>query len=133
MLRNIKDANLIKTLALPAAGATAYTASVDLAVTSPGEAVRAFDVQVTVDATTTLVNTKTCTITLQDSADNSSFADITGTGTMVVTGTSGNVSALTSFQVTLPVGVRRYIRASATIPGDGGTCTAFYFTLSLCF
>lgn len=119
--RNITDADLIKTVAVPAATATAATASIDLGMTEPFPLVEQVDVLVSLPAQATLADGKTITVTLQDSADDSSFAAIAGVATLVQTGGGGVGAVATSMRVKLPPAVRRYIKASASTVASSGT------------
>lgn len=130
MSQTLNDAQLTKTTALPAANATANGASIDLGTT--GLETNLFDVALSVPATPALVDTKLITFTLQDSADNSTFAAIAGLSTLVVTGTASGGPA-TERIVRLPPTTRRYIRASAAVESGGGNNTAVSFTLALNF
>lgn len=126
----IPDALSRKSLALPAAGATANTASLDLG-SAPGP-VPALQVEILVALLTALVATKKITLTLQHSSDNGAgdaFADVPGTGTMVVTGITGNGAPASLFRLYLPCDVKRYVRATATVEAGGGDNTAKTFTL----
>ena len=129
MSQTLNDAQLIKTTALPAANATANGASIDLDTSLE---THLFDVSLSVPATPALVDTKLITLTLQDSADNTTFAAITGLSTLVVTGTASGGPA-TERIVRLPPTTRRYIRASAAVESGGGNNTAVSFTLALNF
>jgi hypothetical protein len=126
----IPDALSRKSAALPAAGATASTASLDLGA-APGP-VPALQVELLVAALTALVATKKITLTLQHSSDNGvgdAFADVPGTGAMVVTGITGNGAPASLFRLYLPCDVKRYVRATATVEAAGGDNTAKTFTL----
>ena len=138
------DTNLSVRTAMPAAdGAADYSTGIDLrsggsAITVAGSQTAAFygnaalqdaEAMIRADATATLVNTKSLVFGLQDSDDDSSYAAIDGLTTQTVTGTAGNVSAETDLRWKLPSSVRRYLRASAICPADGGDVTAYYFTL----
>ena len=57
------------------------------------------------------------------------FADVPGTGTMVVTGITGNGAPASLIRLYLPCDVKRYIRATATVEAGGGDNTAKTFTL----
>ena len=129
--RFIKDAALIKSKALPAAGASASTNSIDLqAVDASFERI---EVEVSIPALPNLADTKTNTTTLEDSADDSTFAAIAGLATLVQTGASGTGAAAASRTVRLPSGTRRYLRATCAVTSAGGDSTAKSVTLSLLF
>ena len=126
-----KDAQLIKTVAFPAAAASANTASIDLVAASPFPLTKDFELELSVPALPNLVEDKTVTITVQDSADDSSFAAIGALATFVVTGGVGNGAAATSRKVTLPSTTRRYVRCNIAVLTAGGDNTGSDFTMSV--
>lgn len=125
----ISDFNFRKSLALPAAAATAYTASLDLGSTIPGPVGSGLLMRISVPATPALVDAKTITFNLQHSADNATFVNVPTTGNMVVTGAGGVGAAAAQFDFFLPPQILRYIRASAAVLTGGGDNTAVSFTL----
>ncbi|NDD52889.1 hypothetical protein EBZ39_03245 [bacterium] len=131
MPRSVKDAELIKVKALPAAAASNNTDSIDLGQLTQEETY--FEVELSVPATPALVDTKTITFTFQDSADNSSFAAITGLSTLVLTGAGGAGAAAATRRVRLPAAARRYLRVSAAVETGGGSNVAVSYTLALVF
>jgi hypothetical protein len=131
MSRTIRDANLIKTKALPAAAATAYTASIDFVATTLYPTNELVQANVSIPATAALVEAKTITLGFQDSADDSSFANIAGTGTLVITGGTGGAGGAGNMTINLPPATRRYVRAYATVLTGGGDNTAVSFTFEL--
>ncbi len=129
-IHNRRDAELTKSKALPAAAGTAYTDSIDLVANDA--TTDHFEVELALPALPSLADTKNCTITLQDSADNSSFAAVTGLSTFVVTGVATNQgSAAATRTVRLPSTARRYVRAMAVVDSAGGDNTAKSVTLSI--
>lgn len=129
--RRLADANLTKTKALPAAGASNASASIDLGSTTLGAAGDNVEVEISLPATPSLADTKSITLTLKDSADDSSFAAITGVSTLVVTGAGGAGASASSRTIRLPSATRRYIRLDATVEGSGGDNTAISTTLKV--
>lgn len=111
----LKDANLIKTVALPAAGASAQTDAIDL-MQGPDQEPR-FEVEVSLPALPSLADTKSATVTLQDSADNVTFAAIAALAALVVTGAGGAGAAAASRKVRLPTNTRQYVRANVAVDG----------------
>lgn len=76
-----------------------------------------------VSVATTMTGAGTMTIALQDSADNSSFADVLALPAIAV----ASLTAGKTYYLPLPAGMRRYIRANYTItsgPFTGGTLNA---------
>lgn len=76
-----------------------------------------------VSVATAMTGAGTLTIALQDSADNSSFADVLALPAIAVAA----LTAGKTYYLPLPAGMRRYIRANYTItsgPFTGGTINA---------
>lgn len=129
--RILKDADLIKEKALPAAGASAYTDGIDLGQDVLGADGDRIEAEIAVPATPNLV-AGSITAQLQDSADNATFANIAGLGAITVTGGAGGGAATTS-QLRLPRATRRYVRAAFAVSADGGDNTGVDGSLSLLF
>lgn len=124
----ISDVNFRQTKALPAAGATANSSSLDLGAVIPGPIGDGLRMRISVPATPSLTEAKDITFAFQDSADDSSFADVETTGNMVVTGGASGGEAK-QFDFFLPPNVRRYIRATASVESGGGSNIAVSFAL----
>ena len=133
MNRNFKDINAKAAVALPAAGAANFTASIDLGTTLPGPMVDYFDVLVELPATPSLVDAKTITLTLKDSADGVTFTAIPSLAPIVSTGAGGAGAAAISQTYKLPPTVRRYIRLDQAVLAAGGDNTAVSGSVSLVF
>ncbi len=76
-----------------------------------------------VSVASTMTGAGTLAIALQDSADNSSFADVLALPAIAVAA----LTAGKTYYIPLPAGMRRYIRANYTIaagPFTGGTLNA---------
>jgi len=127
----LKDANLIKTLSLPAAGASAQTEAIDL-LQGPSQEPH-FEVEMSFPALPSLADTKSATATLEDSADGITFAAIAALAAFKVTGAGGIGSALATRKVRLPSDTRQFLRASVAVDAAGGSNTAQKFTLALVF
>jgi hypothetical protein len=121
--RTIKDALLAKAVALPAADANASTAGIDLGQVTAFPINEEINFAVEIPATTALVATKTVTVKVQDSADNSTFADVVSLGSQVVTGKGGNGSDAVSLNWKLPGITRKYVRANVAVEDGGGDVT----------
>lgn len=132
MNRSIKDKGKQVVKACPAAAANHNTATIDMEQVLGGQ-LEEIEVEISVPATTALVATKTLTIKLQDSADDSSYADIVGLSSLVITGVTGNGSAATSRVVRLPRIARRYLQANIAVESAGGDITDTDVTVSLLF
>lgn len=122
------DKDLVASLALPAAAANAQTAALDLQ-----GAVENCELEIAVEATTTLVADKTITLKVQESDDNSSFDDAPWAPTVTVTGKTGDGSDAKSQRIGIPSTAKRYIRAYAATLAAGGDNTGKNFTLKACF
>jgi hypothetical protein len=131
MSRAIRD-NLLKvTKALPAAAANSNSGSIDLEQASAFPINEGFDVELAVPALPDLVEAKTVIFTFQDSADDSSFAAITGLSTLTITGGSGDGAAAVTRKIRLPSLTRRYVNVNAAVLTAGGDNTGVSYTLSL--
>jgi hypothetical protein len=130
--RNLRDAAFVATKALPAAAATAYTDSLDLAQTTV-QSLEQIEFEIAVPALPALVEAKTVTISVQDSADNSSFAAVDPAITTVITGGTGNGAAAKTVRFRLPSQTRRYVRLSLVVLTAGGDNTGVSATLSALF
>lgn len=129
----IRDEALKVTKALPAAAATNYSNSIDLGDTNPGIKMRNAQIEVALPATPSLVDAKTVTLTLQDSADDSTFADIEQLAAIVATGaSSAGASAITRL-FKLPEDVKRYVRLKQAVLTAGGDNTAISTTTSVVY
>jgi len=130
-MHSLQDAELTRTVAFPAAGATASTASIDLLATRQEES--HFEVEIAVPALANLAEAKTVTVTLEDAADDASFTAIEGLAALEVTGEVGGGAAASVLRVRLPRSARRYLRATAEVEAAGGDNTADSVTLGLLF
>lgn len=126
-----RDAALTKAKALPAAAANNDSDSIDIGATNVGAIGDSIEVEIALPALANLVEAKTVTCTLQDSADNTSFTAITGLSTFVVTGGTGGGAAAATRRVRLPSATRRYIRVNTAVLTAGGDNTASSVTLSV--
>ncbi len=129
--RRFKDAALTRTVTLPNAAETKTTASVDLQAANPHPVTERIALKVTTTAATGVTD-KLIVVSLQDSADNSSFAPIAGTGTLTLEA-AANAYPAGSLSVSLPAGTRRYIRAAALGESGGGNASNGTLTLELNF
>mgnify|MGYP003624592627 CR=1 FL=1 len=130
MKRNIQDAQFNEVIALPAAGSTANSASIDM-VEAGG--LEESELLVGHPVLPVLVDAKTVTIKIQDSADDSTFADIVGLSTLVTTGAGGSGAAANSRAVRLPSTTRQFVRISTIVLAAGGDNTAVEAFLQLRF
>lgn len=126
----IPDLNMRRTRALPAAAATASSASVDLSAVEAGPlSASLMEVQIAVPALPALVEDKTVTVTLTDSADDSSYDTLATVGNMVITGGSGNGAAAKTWRLFLPPHTRRYLKLTIAVLTGGGDNTGVTATM----
>jgi hypothetical protein len=129
--RTIQDFDLTVTTALPAAAANADSASIDLEATGPA-ALESVELEIILPATPSLTEDDTITLTIQDSADDSTFSAIEELATLVVTGAAaaaGGPAATRKYR--LPSSTRRYINVNAAVLTGGGDNTAVSYTWRL--
>jgi len=131
-IQKLQDANLIVTRTLPAAGASNSSAAIDLATTTGGRIPRV-ELGLEVPATPSLVDAKTITYTIEDSANNSSFAAVADIPAIVTTGAGGVGAAAVSRRFKLPIGVRQYLRLTVAVLAAGGDNTGVTASLGLFF
>ena len=130
--RGTRDINLEIYVALPADGASATSPSLDLGTTAAGAAPRV-SLQFYTPAMPTLASGKNITFVVQDSADNATFANVTGIASYAVTGPASGGAPVTtqSPNAKLPSTLRRYIRFVATADAGAGGVTAVTARLSV--
>lgn len=129
--RSIKDATFVKAKALPAAAAANNTATFDLG--AGGFVPEEIEVQIEIPALANLVDNKTLTIKVQDSANDSSYADVDPLIRTVITGDGGDGSSATTLRFRLPANIRRYVQFNQAVESGGGNNTASSVTYSLLF
>jgi hypothetical protein len=131
--RNLRDLAFEVSKALPAAGASAYTNALDLGQDKM-QSLEAVEFEISLPATPSLADTKKITLTIQDSADGSTFADvdplISTTVTGVATSQGGPAKAV---RFRLPSQTRRYVRLAAAVEAAGGSNIAVSATLAALF
>lgn len=127
----MKDAALVQTKAFPAAAANNSTTAFDLGpVSNPGHiAPENVEIEIAWPALAALADSKNVVFKVQDSADNSTFADLGLTKT--ITGAGGAGVAAGSVRFRLPQGTRRYLRVNQAEDSAGGDITASSSTVSL--
>lgn len=128
MDRNIQDALMASTKALPAADASSTTNALRV------DNVEAMEVEFGHEAVTALVDAKTLTLKLQDSANGTSdWNDIAGLTSLVSTGAGGTGASATTRKVRLPSTAKAFIRVSAAVQAAGGNSTAKNFFVKVKF
>ena len=130
-IRTIRDGKLKAVKACPGAGNNHNTGTIDLGCANPGASVETVEVEIVIPALPSLVDGKTLTVKLQDSADDSSYTDIPELASLVVTGASGGGSAAATRIVRLPSSAKRYLQANLAVVTGGGDNTAQSVTVSL--
>lgn len=116
---------------LPAQNTNNNSTSLDLEIAAPYFAGEYAEVEFYIPATTCATG-QTITVTLQDSADNSTFTQIDECETLVLTGVS-NATAATTRRWRLPRTVLRYIRVNIAMSSTTGDQTAITSKLALLF
>ena len=122
--RNVVDADLLKTRALPSNGTTVYSDSIDLEFNrEDGVFLAEADVIVNAPAVTTtqLPDAKTFTYKLQESDDDSTFTDVATLGTQ--TGAGGAGADAKDFIGSIGSTTGRYIRLAILNSGTGNAST----------
>ena len=125
-MRTLNDANLIQSVALPAAGATAYTPVLDTSIFNPG---RTPCVEIFIATGAALPNltdpTKHVTFTLQDSPDGINFnAAAADLPSYPVAGVAQTGAPALAVQVKVPINLGRYQRLQIVSDAGVGDCTA---------
>jgi hypothetical protein len=129
--RILVDGTMTASVALPAATGTAVTAGLNLQNATPFPTTETINVSLSTSASAN-GNSVNGTAWLQDSADNSSFANIVTLGTVnLVNGDSSQ--AAQSFTFKLPPGCRQYILGKVSYPANTANLSDASLTLQLCF
>lgn len=131
MPRQIRDALQEVTIALPAAAAANVSGSLDL--TQGGDVPEEVEFEIVIPDLPDLVDDKTATFTLHESADDDSFAAAAWAPTKVLTGAGGVGAAGFSLRVKPPASAKRYVALSQSVLTAGGDNTAVLGTLRLRF
>jgi hypothetical protein len=133
--RAIIDINYVGTANLPAGAANTNTNALDMIQAKPYPTTEYVLCQVLMAAAATSTNNKNINVTLEDSANNVTFAiiPIFASPLLQVTDNNGAGWAAQSVQVMLPPTVRRYIRAKATGEANGNPAAGVVLTCQLQF
>jgi hypothetical protein len=130
-VRNIRDALKTVVKALPAHNNNHNTPTIDLEQTVGG-IIEAIAFEVSVPATPDLVDTKLITIKVQDSADNSSYANIDPLISTTIAGVAtGQGGAAKTVRFRLPPTARRYIQLNLAVESGGGDNTGVDVTFRM--
>jgi hypothetical protein len=132
MSHNRVDSTFSVTTALPAQNtSTSRSTAFDLGVANQSLIGANSELVVSIPATTCATG-QTITITVQDSADNSSFAAVPTLATLVLTGSS-NATAAATRTYRLPSDIRRYVTINRATSSTTGDLTAISTTMQLQF
>jgi len=130
--RNLRDAAKKGVLALPAAAANISGAGIDLEQANGGIS-DDVDFEIAIPALPNLADAKALTVTVQDSADGTTYAALDPSQVTTVTGASGAGSAAKTVRFRLPPQARRYVGLHLAVAASGGDSTAKSVTLSALF
>lgn len=125
--RNLKDALASVTKALPAAAANHTSDGIYIGGDGPHK--ERLKVKVELPANTVLVATKTLTVSLYDSADNSSFAAASPAQSYTITGDTGFPATDIYFDVNNSI--RDYVGVNLAVESGGGANTGTTATISV--
>ena len=128
-LRNLRDASLVVTKACPAANANHNSGTIDLGV-SPGAVTQFVELEIAIPALPSLAADKTLTVKVQDSADDSTYADVAELASFVVTGVSTSGSAAATRTLRMPSTIKRYVQVNLAVAASGGDNTAKSVTIT---
>lgn len=137
--RTLKDLALSVTKALPAANASNASDAIDTASENPGRTATVNpgvhpELLVELPATPALVEDKTITLTVEDSADGENFAAVADLPAIVVTGAAAAAGgAAVERRFALPINLRRHVRLAQAVLTGGGDNTAVSGKLSFVF
>lgn len=115
--RNLKDAELIKTKALPGGASAVNSDGIDTMNSTRGDFVAPLELKITAPALAVgeLANTETMTYDIEDDTDPAfGSARTLYPGVIVQTGAGGAGAAAATLRVALPSDVQRYVRLKAT-------------------
>lgn len=123
--QGIIDANKQVTKAFPAANANHNTDTIDFNHTPPDCPPHGSELIVDIPALPNHVDTGvTIVIKLQDSADNSSYADVDPAISTSIVGVASTGTAAKVVRFPIPSTMRRYARLNIAVPTGGGDNTA---------
>jgi len=124
----MRDQNLTKRTAGPTAAGTTYTSALDTrAPDGVGDLAGRAKLFLAVPAIVGLSNTKVQSFTIQDSADNSTFADVAAYTTKSYTGAGSTGAPAADHYFEWRSELKRYIRIKMVLDATPGTITAYNF------
>ncbi len=130
--RNIRDAAKEVSKALPAANANNASDAIDLEQTQGG-LLENIAFEVSVPALPALVDAKTVTLKVQDSANGTDFADLEPGIEMARVGADSAGAAAKDYRFRLPPAARRYVRLYQAVQDAGGDNTGVSVTFRALF
>ena len=134
--RGMKDAELIKTWALPNGAATTNSAGIDLGNSARGDFVAPLEVLIEAPAAAVgnLANGETIIYHLYHDTASDFSGETLLLGTLITqTGAVGAGAAADSKRVALPTTVKRYLRCKSVKTGGTGNASPISGTVSLLF
>jgi hypothetical protein len=124
----MKERTTIKSVALPAAGASASTAAINLGTSDLGDSIK---LGVELEALPNLANTKKASVVLEHAdTEGGSYSAVETVGNMAVTGPSSGGSAAKGWEFYPPIVRKPWLRATVSVEASGGDNTAKKLTLS---
>lgn len=131
-VRNLRDALKEVVKALPAADAAHNTDPIDLEQVTGGQ-IESIAFEVAVPALPALVQAKTVTIKVKDSANGTDFADTDPVISTTIVGGVGNGAAAKTVRFRLPPNARRYVALNLAVEDAGGNNTGVSVTFRALF
>ncbi len=132
--RQIRDAHFDQEQAFPAANADNATAGFELEAEKGAAEPDLFECELRIPALPNNTDdTKTVTLTLEDSEDGESYAPVDPRIQALVPGVASTGSAARTVRFRLPSRTRRFIRIAAAVEADGGDNTAASYGFALIF
>jgi hypothetical protein len=131
-VRNIKDAALLVTRALPTADGTVTSSDLDLAAVSPGVSLENVELAIEIPALTSthLPSADTLTVTVQGGASATPSTSLNIV--KVITGTGSTIAAQ-EWRVKLPSDCPRYVNVKFVAAGGTGDISGVSATIGLRF
>lgn len=118
------DLNLVRSKALPAAAAANFTDSLDLGSARLGPVSDIVELEIFVEATPSLADGTTITLTVKESADNVTFSAVASLAAVIRTGAGGAGAGAFNTRVRLPAKTLQYLRLDAAVLVGAGNNTA---------
>lgn len=127
----IIDANKQVVKAFPAAGANHNTTTIDLQHVQPGTPPHGTELIISVPAMAAHSdNSKSYTLQLQDSADDSSYANVDPAISTTVLGVTSTGTPAKEIRFPIPSTCRRYVQVYMSVQSAGPTLTGTSITVS---